>query len=76
MLISVCSKNDAVPSGSLAAAGRAGAAGLCGGASSASYPYHCILQVGPSIPKSRQSARLSLQSSELDPPSPSPAGEC
>ncbi len=31
MLISVCCKNDAVPSGSLAAAGRAGAAGLRGG---------------------------------------------
>jgi hypothetical protein len=76
MLISVCCKNDAVPGGPLAAAGRAGAAGLRGGASSAPYPYHCFLQVGPSIPQSRQSAWLSLQSSELDPSTPSPAGEC
>jgi hypothetical protein len=49
MLISVCCKNDAVPGGSLAAAGRAGAAGLRGGASSAPHPYHCVLQVGLSI---------------------------
>ncbi len=60
MLISVCCKNDAVPGGSLAATGRVGAARLRGGASSSPHPYHCFLQVGPSISQSRQSARLSL----------------
>ncbi len=54
MLIFVCSKNNAVPGGSLAAAGRAGAARLRGGASSAPHPYHCVLQVGSSISQSRQ----------------------